>query len=117
MLLNPILYKWKNNDKRSKLRPHDRIHCGLGARETERHAIECGLDSISVAAICKDKLEKPTEDGRTDEYGIAYTELHGLEIHMIQKAHKKISELEEKNQKLENELQESKQLVQQLLNK
>ena len=123
MLLNPILYKWKNNDERLE-RLHDRIHCGLGARETEQHAIECGLDSMSVAAICKDKLEKPTEDGRTDEYGIAYSELHGLEIHMIQKAHKKIEDnekeienLKQENENLKSELQELKELVQQLLNK
>ena len=102
--LNPILYKWKNGDERSKMRPHDRIHCGLGARETEKHAIECGLDSISVALICKDKLDTPREDGTDDIYSLAYSELHGLEIHMIQKLYKKNEELEKKNEELKARL-------------
>ena len=104
--LNPILYKWKNGDKRSEIRPHDRIHCGLGARETERHAIECGLDSTLVALICKDKLDTPKEDGTDDMYSLAYTELHGLEIHMIQKMYKEKEELENRIDKLEKVIAE-----------
>ena len=106
--LNPILYKWKNFEDHIALgnRRHDRIHCGLGARETEKHAIECGLDSISVALICKDKLDTPKEDGTDDIYALAYSELHGLEIHMIQKLYKEKEELENRIDKLEKVIEE-----------
>lgn len=119
--LNPILYTWKNNDERSKINPHDRIHCGLGARETERHAIECGLDTISFAAVCKSNLKNPLPEGRTDDYSIAYSELHGLEIHMIQKNYFKldnhetrIEKLEAHASKLERENEELKQQIKEL---
>lgn len=100
MKLQPILYKLKNFKGQKRQTPHDRIHCGLGAQTTLAMAKECGLDEMSVAAICRDDLEEPTVDGRTERYGMAYSEFHGLEIHMIQKLYKRIEELETQIQSL-----------------
>ena len=98
MKLQPILYRFKNWGTEDK--PHDRIHCGLGAQSFNKVAIECGLDTMSVAAICRSDLDTPTIDGRTEAWGIAYSELHGLEIHMIQKNTISLEEHEKQIQEL-----------------
>lgn len=102
MKLKPIQYMWKNFGNEEK--PHDRVHFGLGAQTTLAIAKECGLDEMSVAAICRDDLEEPTVDGRTERYGMAYAEFHGLEIHMIQKLYKRIEELETQIQSLQQSM-------------
>ena len=101
MELHPVTYMWKNiYDHES----HHRLHCGLIAQEVNEAAENNGLSSETFAAICRDDLETPTEDGRTETWGLNYGELHGIEIHMIQKALKKIGELEEQIEKLESML-------------
>ena len=45
-----------------------------------------GLSTRTLAAICRDDLVEPTVDGRHERWGIAYTELIPLNIHMTQKA-------------------------------
>ena len=94
MEFKPVNYQWKNFSSSDQ---HDRIHCGLVAQEVEQAAIKNGLSTESFATICKDNLETPTLDGRMWRYGLAYGELHGLEIHMIQKCIRKINELEQEN--------------------
>ena len=53
-----------------------------------------GLTALTFAAICRDDLEEPTADGRTERWGIAYEELIPLTIHMTQKAFEKIGNIE-----------------------
>lgn len=83
MGLLPILYSWKNFKDEQPV--HDRIHCGLGAQTTLRVARQYGLDEKSFAAVCRDSLDTPTADGRAERWGMAYTELIPLTIHMVQK--------------------------------
>lgn len=90
MDLKPVNYRWAN---RASDDNHDRVHCGLVAQEVEASALKHGLSSDDFATICKDRLDVPTADGRTTVYGLAYSELHGLEIHMIQKNAKAISDV------------------------
>ena len=82
MDLKPVNYRWINRGVDDN---HDRVHCGLVAQEVETSAVKHGLSANEFATICKDRLDVPTTDGRTTVYGLAYSELHGLEIHMIQK--------------------------------
>ena len=56
----------------TKLKPHDRVHCGLGAQSMYAVAEKCGLSAKTLAAICRDDLTEPTADGRTERWGIAY---------------------------------------------
>ncbi len=90
MKLHPVNYMWKNFTETDD---HDRVHCGLIAQEVEKSCEEVGLSSMTFAALCRDDLEEPSVDGRTERYGIGYGELHGLEIHMIQKQEKEIKDL------------------------
>lgn len=97
--LKPILYRWKNNDAKN----HDRVHCGLGAQSVLSAAKENGLTTLTFAAICRDDLEEPTADGRTERWGIAYEELIPLTIHMTQKAFEKIGNIESSMNELNRE--------------
>ena len=97
--LKPILYRWKNNDAKN----HDRVHCGLGAQSVLSAAKENGLTTLTFAAICRDDLEEPTADGRTERWGIAYEELIPLTIHMTQKAFEKIENVERSMNELNKE--------------
>lgn len=90
MDLKPVNYRWINRGIDDN---HDRVHCGLVAQEVETSAVKHGLSAKEFATICKDRLDVPTTDGRTTVYGLAYSELHGLEIHMIQKNAKAISDV------------------------
>ena len=88
MKLRPVTYMWRNLS-RDNAHIHDRVHCGLIAQEVNEAAESVGLSSITFAAICRDDLDEPTFDGRTERWGINYSELHGIEIHMIQKTIKR----------------------------
>lgn len=92
MDLEPILYRWKQFDWEGHV--PDRIHCGLGARRTAELAEKHGFTMEDLAFLCRDDLEEVLPDGRTERYGIRYGELHGLEIHMIQKNYHNIATLE-----------------------
>ena len=99
--IEPVTYMRKNL---SPSDDHDRIHCGLIAQQLQEAAEKNGLSTETFAGICIENLEEPLPDGRTTRYGIAYNELHGLEIHMIQKLYKTISTLQEKVESLEKQL-------------
>lgn len=101
MGLTPILYMWKNFG--NELKPHDRVHCGLGAQSMYAVAEKCGLSAKTLAAICRDDLTEPTADGRTERWGIAYEELIPLNIHMTQKALGKIENIESSVNELNRE--------------
>ena len=101
MELTPILYMWKNFG--NELKPHDRVHCGLGAQSMYAVAEKCGLSAKTLAAICRDDLTEPTADGRTERWGIAYEELIPLNIHMTQKALGKIENIESSVNELNRE--------------
>lgn len=101
MELTPILYMWKNFG--NELKPHDRVHCGLGAQSMYAVAEKCGLSAKTLAAICRDDLTEPTADGRTERWGIAYEELIPLTIHMTQKALEKIENIESSVNELNRE--------------
>ena len=101
MGLTPILYMWKNFG--NELKPHDRVHCGLGAQSMYAVAEKCGLSAKTLAAICRDDLTEPTADGRTERWGIAYEELIPLNIHMTQKALGKIESIESSVNELNRE--------------
>lgn len=90
MGLTPVQYKWKNFKETDH---HDRIHFGFGAQSTAKAAESIGLDPFAYSMICKDDLQSPTPDGRNEEWGLRYPELHALEVHMIQKQQKEIEEL------------------------
>lgn len=99
--IEPVTYMRKNL---SSSDDHDRIHCGIIAQQLQEAAEKNGLSTETFAGICIENLEEPLPDGRTTRYGIAYNELHGLEIHMIQKLYKKVSVLQEKVESLEKQL-------------
>ena len=90
MNLAPVQYKWKNFKETDH---HDRIHLGFGAQSTAHAAESIGLNPFDYSMICKDNLQSPTVDGRNEEWGLRYSELHALEVHMIQKQQKEIEKL------------------------
>lgn len=94
MDLIPIQYTWKKSEDKS-------LHFGLGARHTEKVANENGINADDLELVQKHKSDE-SEDGLM--YSMIYSELHGLEIHMIQKAHKKIEDLEKENQDLKDKI-------------
>ncbi|WP_027294260.1 tail fiber domain-containing protein [Robinsoniella sp. KNHs210] len=100
MDLKPKMFNWKNFTNKDH---HDRRHCGLIAQDVEDATYANGLSPELFAAVCKDNLEKPTEDGRNWSYGLIYSELHGLEIHMIQKNIAETFELKSQIMSLRNE--------------
>ena len=90
MKLTPVQYKWRNFKETDH---HDRIHFGFGAQSTAHAAESIGLNPFDYSMICKDDLQSPTADGRNEEWGLRYSELHALEVHMIQIQQKEIEKL------------------------
>lgn len=90
MELVPIQYKWKNF---SETDHHDRIHFGFGAQTTAKVMESHNIEPFSLSMMCKDSLPSLTADGRNEEWGMRYSELHALEVHMIQKQQREIEKL------------------------
>ena len=105
MKLRGVTYMW-NKKSEDDTQIHDRVHCGLIAQEVNEAAESVGLSSLTAAVICRDDLDEPTYDGRTERWGLAYSELHGLEIHMIQKSIKHQEEQDKKIKQLETQIEE-----------
>lgn len=102
MKLEPIMFTWNNETADGN--NHDRIHLGLGAQTTKKHMDECNISAEEYALYCEDTVEETDENGNiinTTEYGINYGQLHGLEVHMIQKLKKENDELKDRITKLE----------------
>jgi hypothetical protein len=102
MELRPVTYMWKNTESNPN---HDRIHCGFISQEVNVAAQKNGLTSETFSFICHDYLDNE-EDGLTEKWGLAYNELHGLEVHMIQKAIRRIETLETENCFLKQQVEE-----------
>lgn len=101
MDLRPVTYMMKNFTSDDR---HDRIHFGLIAQEVEDALKKHNMDAMDAAFLCCDDLEEPNQAGLTKEYSLRYGELISLTIHMVQKAYKKISELETRIIELEKSL-------------
>lgn len=100
MDLRPVTYMWKQFEGERK---HDRIHCGLIAQEVNEAANKNGLTKEEFGGICRDDLETPTSDGRTERWGLRYDEFHAITISMVQKATRNIEALEKRVAALEEE--------------
>lgn len=98
MGLKPITYAWKNLEVDSK------IHCGFIAQQVNEVFQENNLTMDNFAFLNHHYLDEEV-DGLTDQWSLAYSELHGLEVHMIQKAIHRIEALEEENITLKNQIQ------------
>lgn len=105
MDLSPSLYMLKGTNGHIP----DRVHCGFIAQEVNEAAEKNGLSAETFAAICRDDLDEPTEDGRTETWGLRYHEFHGLEVHMIQKALRENENLKAENIKLKDEIDSLKE--------
>lgn len=102
MELRPVTYKLKEDND-------NRIHSGFIAQEVEECMNNNNISYDEFAALNKsmpdDDIEPKfyTEDGKPDyEYSLKYTEFIPLNTHMIQKAFKRIEELEERILELES---------------
>lgn len=78
-----------------------RTHYGFISQDVEDSLADIGLTGKDFAGFCKDSyLDK---DGKViTEYGLRYTEFIALNTYMIQKLNKRILELENRLQELEN---------------
>lgn len=91
MEFEPVSFKFKNLSEDDN---HDRTHYGLIAQQVEEVLIDHGISIEDAAFICKDELESPNKFGETVQYSMRYGELVSINMHMIQKAHQRIDELE-----------------------
>lgn len=96
MTLNPIMYRWKDTSIDRK------VHIGLGAQTTERSAASCGIMFSEIGMIEHDYWDKPSKDGRTDRYGMNYQEVAVLTVPIVQEHEKKIENLTNKIESLQN---------------
>ena len=96
MALNPIMYRWKDTGIDRK------VHIGLGAQTTEHSAASCGIMFSEIGMIEHDYWDKPSKDGRTDRYGMNYQEVAVLTVPIVQEHEKKIENLTNKIESLQN---------------
>ena len=102
--LNPVAYKYKNLSADDN---HSRTHIGFLAQEVEKIIEDVGLTSEDFAAVQIVNLDEPIpgcEDGK--KYYLNYNEFHGLHVLKNQEQDKRILELEQKVQYLENKILE-----------
>lgn len=102
--LNPIVYKYKNLKETDN---HSRTHIGFLAQEVEQEVQKNGLTSEDFSMVQIQQLKEPIpgcEDGK--KYYLNYNELHGLHVLKNQEQDKRILELEQKVQYLENKILE-----------
>lgn len=102
MDLRPVSYKLRENDDH-------RRHNGFIAQEVEDSMNNHNISYEDFAALNKSMPDEDTEpkfytkDGKADyEYSLKYTEFIPLNTHMIQKAFKRIEELENRILELES---------------
>lgn len=98
MGLRPVTYAWRDTEVDSK------IHCGFIAQQVNEIIQKNNLTMDSFAFVNHYYFDEEV-DGLTDQWSLAYSELHGLEVHMIQKAIHRIESLEEENTTLKNQIQ------------
>lgn len=102
--LNTVAYKYKNLQEKDN---HSRTHIGFLAQEVEAIIDNNGLTSEDFAAVQIKQLKDPIP-GFSDntKYYLNYNELHGLHVLKNQEQDKRILELEQKVQYLENKILE-----------
>ena len=76
----------------------------MGA-EKKIHWVYCQQSFKKTSNLLFNHYFDEKKDGMKDKWGLAYNELHGLEVHMIQKAIHRIEALEEENTTLKNQIQ------------
>lgn len=108
MGLRPVTYTWKNTEVDSK------IHCGFIAQQVNEMAQKNNLTMDSFAFLNHYYFDEEV-DGLRDQWSLAYSELHGLEVHMIQKAIHRIESLEEENASLKEQIQSIQEQLNSLL--
>ena len=104
--LTPIAYKYKNLQKTDN---YKRTHIGFIAQEVEQQIFNQGLTNEDFAIVKIYQAEGKEiipgcEDGK--KYQLDYNELHGLHVLKNQEQDKRILELEQKVQWLENKILE-----------
>lgn len=125
----PSIYRFKNKDNNSN---HDRIHFGLISQDFKAAMDELGISDEECAVFCRDvksdsvidengkEIEVPVldEEGNPQYiYGMRYGELIPLNMHMIQKAFKRIDELENQISEQQSEIDFLKESVSFLMEK
>ena len=98
MKLEPIMFTWKDDNF-----DNSKVHIGLGAQTTEKHAYECGISNNEIAAIQHDYFD-PDKNGNTDRYGINYSEIQMLTLAVTQDNVDEINALKSRIEELENQL-------------
>lgn len=91
MEFQPVSYKFKNFTKTDK---HDRIHYGLIAQDIEEILHKHNITNEEAGFLLIDPLDEPNEAGKLFNYGLRYDEFIALNMHMTQKAHHRIDDLE-----------------------
>lgn len=102
--LQPVSYKYKNFSEEEH---HHRVHIGFFAQDVEQEIFKAGLTNEDCALVQIQKVVTTTpgcEDGK--KYYLNYNELHGLHVLKNQEQDKRILELEQKVQQLENKILE-----------
>ena len=102
MEFQPVSYKFKNFVSTDS---HDRIHYGLIAQDVEDTLHKYNITNEEAGFLLIDYLDKPNEAGKLVNYGLRYGEFIPLNMHMTQKAHRRIDSLEEQNTSLKSENQ------------
>lgn len=100
MEFQPVSYKFKNFVSTDS---HDRIHYGLIAQDVEDTLHKYNITNEEAGFLLIDYLDKPNEAGKLVNYGLRYDEFIPLNMHMTQKAHRRIDSLEEQNTSLKSE--------------
>lgn len=114
--LQPVTFEFKNEFDSDS---HDRVHIGYISQDIEAAMAEVGLTDLEFAGFCKDTLKRAAEDGKEelvlDEngnpvyiYSLRYSEFIALNSKMIQLNRERVKSLQ-------NEVDELKRLVNELL--
>lgn len=109
--LHPKVFKYKNGTAK-------RDHFGFVAQDVEAALADAGLSTNDFAGVIIDRNISRTEDdadvnslvdeGFTEMHLLRMEEFIALNTHMIQKAYKRLEELEHKTESLEQQLEEKK---------
>lgn len=101
MEFQPVSYRFKNFSKATN---HDRTHYGLIAQGVEETLHKYGITNEEAGFLLIDQLEEPNEAGNMVNYGLRYGEFIPLNMHMTQKAHRRIDLLEKEILSLKDEI-------------
>lgn len=87
MALKPSTFKYNRGTS-------GREHLGFIAQDVEQAMLDAGLSSEQLAALVKDGVTEPLDDGIIDHrYSLRYGEFIALNTHMIQKLYRMVEQL------------------------